>query len=474
MNSIRWFLVTNLGALAALWANLYGLPALGWFTLLAAFVCMQVMLFFVWGSWITVSALFGFFFSVYTLSGPFEVLFGSGGIRPFSPPFYVQEWLTDASLAVMGICWGMMCVRFSRRLAPVDGELRPRLNLGTYATALMAAATLSEIINMIRAGGPSVLLAGKAVYQAQTADLRFTLPSATVALVAFSFRGLYYANTRRIAWIVPGSFTLFALPLLGIHLVLGQRLEIASYLLAFLLGFTYRKPLIRFPWRWALLGVGLYLVIAPLYGFRWVFPLIISGQHVEIEASTAGRLLFSSLNPAANEFGGTFGNYSTYLQTGEQELLYGKSYLTGLLEVLPSFLFPGEKPKAITYEFRDRFFPQQAQRSRIAGTAFSSLLEARMNFGTSGVFLVFSLWGTLLAFVEKLKQETQSVWYAVFYSTLAQLAMIFHRSSAGGLIGGYLWVAVILGMVWTVRLIWNHRLEHKTARGIASSTSSPA
>lgn len=473
MNSIRWFLVTNLLTLATLWANQYGLPALGWFTLLTAFVSLQVMLFYAWRSWVTVSALFGFFFLLYTLSGPYEVLFGSGEIPPFSPPFYVQQWLTDASLAVMGICWGAVCVRLSRRLIPAGSELRPRLHLGTYATALMAAATLGEIINMIRAGGPGILLAGKAVYQAQTADIRFTLPSATVALVAFSFWGLYYAHTPRQTWKASVGFMLFAVPLLGIHLLLGQRLEIASYLLAFLLGFTYRKPLIRFPWRWALLGVGLYLVIAPLYGFRWVFPLIISGQHVEIEASTAGRLLFSSLNPAANEFGGTFGNYSTYLQTGEQELLYGKSYLTGLLGVVPSFLFPGEKPKAITYEFRDRFFPQQAQRSRIAGTAFSSLLEARMNFGTSGVFLVFSLWGTLLAFVEKLKQETQSVWYAVFYSTLAQLAMIFHRSGAGGFIGGYLWVAMVIGTTWVGWLIWRH-IRRLKPMATASSTSSPA
>lgn len=473
MRGARWFLATNLLTLATLWANQYGLPALGWFTLLAAFVCVQVMLFFVWGSWITVSALFGFFFSLYTLSGPFEVLFGSGEIPPFSPPFYVQEWLTDASLTVMGICWGMMCVRFSRRLARVDTDLRPRLDLGACATALVAISTLSEIINMIRAGGPAILLAGKAVYQAQTADIRFTLPSATVALVAFSFWGLYYAHTPRRTWMASVGFTLFAVPLLGIHLLLGQRLEIASYLFAFLLGFTYRKPLARFPWRWALLGTALYLLMAPLYGFRWVFPLIISGQHVEIEASTAGRLLFSSLNPAANEFGGTFGNYSTYLQTGEQELLCGKSYLTGLLGVVPSFLFPGEKPKAITYEFRDRFFPQQAQRSRIAGTAFSSLLEARMNFGTAGVFFVFSLWGTLLAFVEKLKQETQSVWYAVFYSTLAQLAMISHRSGAGGLIGGYLWVAMVIGTTWVVWLIWRHIRSLKPT-ATASSTSSLA
>ncbi|MEJ5252655.1 MAG: hypothetical protein WHX60_12285 [Armatimonadota bacterium] len=473
MSSIRWFLVTNLCLLVSVGANYYGLPAVGWFALLVAFICLQGMLFFAWGSWITISALFGFFFLLYTLSGPYEILFGSGEIPPFSPPFYVQQWLTDASFAVMGICWGAICVRLSRRLIPAGSELRPRLHLGTCAILLMAAATLSEMVNMARAGGPSVLLAGKAIYQAQTADIQLTLPSATVALVAFSFWGLYYASALRRPRIASAGFVVLAMPLLGIHLLLGQRLEIASYLFAFLLGFTYRKPLTRFPWKLALLGAGLYLAMAPLYGFRWVFPLIISGQRVDIERSSARQLLFSSLNPAVNEFGGAFGNYSIFLQTGEQELLYGKSYLTGLLGIVPGFLFPGEKPKSITYEFRDRFFPEQAQRSRIAGTAFSSLLEARMNFGTSGVFFVFSLWGALLAFVEKLRQETQSVWYAVFYSTLAQLAMIFHRSSAGGLIGGYLWIAVVIGMTWMGRLIWRHIRGMKRTATV-SSISSPA
>src|SRR5690606_41874594 len=84
--------------------------------------------------------------------------------------------------------------------------------------------------------------------------------------------------------------------------------------------------------------------------------------------------MITSLYPARNEFGAPFGNIKTYILYGGSGLRWGETYLIGFAEPIPRFIWPN-KPKTVTYEFRDTFFPNWAERGRIAGTAYSSILE---------------------------------------------------------------------------------------------------
>ena len=74
---------------------------------------------------------------------------------------------------------------------------------------------------------------------------------------------------------------------------------------------------------------------------------------------------------------------------GDYEFKYGESYVKGLLITIPSFLYPWEKPQQITYEFRDKYFAEEAKRSSIAGTAFSSIMESYWNFGYVGIVIMY-------------------------------------------------------------------------------------
>jgi len=135
--------------------------------------------------------------------------------------------------------------------------------------------------------------------------------------------------------------------------------------------------------------------------------------------------------PAANEFGSPFGNFNTHLLLRElNEPRYGETYLTGLTIPIPRFIW-ADKPQSITYEFRDTYFSDWAERGAIAGTAFSSLLEAYINFGKAGVAVVYFIVALAMGALERARLRSKSLAFAVFYLTLIPEAITFHRSSLG-------------------------------------------
>lgn len=439
--------------------------------LLGALLSLAMMLRVAWGTWVTLSHLFVLFFTFYTLSAPIELLFGSGELPPFSPPYAIREWLCDASVSVACLTGGMAFLRLIGQ--PRDVPVNNLVDSALIAQILMLLASLGELSNIWRAGGLSVLFAPKAVYQAATSDVPVTVPSSTIALVAFALIGFYCAQQQTLRLSAPlRHFGLLALPLIFVHIVMGQRLELASYMLTFVLAVSYRRNIVRLPTRWFVLGLSVYVLMSSLYAFRWVFPMWLAGQKISVPAGTALQSLVKALNPALSEFGGSFGNYSTFLQSGHDDLRWGETYLRDMTIVVPGFLYPGEKPQSVTYEFRDKYFGQWAERSRIAGTAFSSLLEARMNFGDIGPLLVFYCQGLFLALLEWGRCTVRSPWYALLYATFAQFALVVHRSSTAGTLSGYMLVLGTLGLAWTLSLALRGVARWKFHNRSASSSSS--
>ncbi len=443
MKTLQWLLCSNLAAVVALLFSAYEAPGGALLCLLIAIWCLLVMLRHALGSWLTLSHLFTVAFALYTLSGPFEVVFGTGRIEPFAPPFFTNPWLIDGATALLGYGWGCYLVIASWNRSAIY-PLRTPVDASAIAKWLVLFAVLGEGINLWRAGGITTLLAGKAVYQAAVADLGLTVPTTTIATLGFAFLGLTYSSTFSVKKHSQLQVMLLGLPLLGAHLFLGQRQSLATYLLTFLLGYSYRNPLKRLRWKWFLWVFFVYSLFSFLFAFRWAFPLWLKGSAVNVTSDMIAQQTLHAMNPATNEFGAPFGNYTTLRQSGDHDLQFGATYLRGLATVIPGFLYPGEKPPSITYEFRDRFFPAEALRSRIAGTAFSSILEARLNFGDVGPGIVYFLMGSFLILMELIKLRCSSMWFAAFYCTLAEFAIRVHRSDTGGTVAGYAWILALL------------------------------
>ncbi len=459
---LQLFALTGLLSLTCYGTACYGHTTLSWGTALLAWMCLLFLLREAFQEWTGVAQLFALFSIPYALSGPAEILFGQGNIPGFpamSDTNVVNMWLTDVSLAAIGFSVSVVGI----------GLLSPKSryhDTGRFpywqgAVAFAFVASLGELVNMLRAGGFSLLFAGKAVYQAAISDIRFTVPSAVLAQTSFALLGLsishpdktadslsYRRQTRKMIW----PFVLVVLPLLVIHIVLGQRLELMAYLICFMLGYTYQKPLQRLPIRWLLAGSILYALLVALFAFRWLLPAVSSGQITlrDLRPDNLTEIYLRSLNPASSEFGAAFANYYLLVTSG-YEPEYGATLFRYLASTIPAFLYPGNKPSSPTYEFRDRFFPEQASRSRIAGTAFSSVMEGRMNFGASGVFALYAISGVLLAVVEGLKRHIRSPYFALFYCCMGPLAATFHRSGTGTITS-----LVPIGVAMTAVFIFVH------------------
>lgn len=450
------FIIASALASASIWMAAFDEVAVGWFFLMGAVITLIIFVRFVWGSWFNLSIIFTVFFGLYALSGPYEVIFGTGEIPPFDPPYQVSPWLIASSMALFGFLVGILAVRVATRVSRQTHFLRMHVNPALVGIGLVFLASVGEMINLFRAGGLSILLAGKSVSQGAISALSFTIPSPSLALLGFGFFGLFLGANHKQTPVKKYVFllSLSSFPLVLIHLILGQRLHLASYILSFLLGLTYKKQIQRLPFRLVVGLLLLYLFAAPLYAFRWAFPLILRGESVPIDSTQAVRRVLSALNPAVNEFGSAFGNFNTYVSHGGGELKYGITYLRDLTTAIPGFVFLGEKPLSATYEFRNTYFPEWAIRSPIAGTAFSSVLEAYMNFGMIGIPFVFALYGIMLGVLEKLKLQSSSVYIGALYATFAKFALIIHRSSTGDVLSGYLWTSVWILTVYLIGTTW--------------------
>jgi hypothetical protein len=142
-----------------------------------------------------------------------------------------------------------------------------------------------------------------------------------------------------------------------------------------------------------------------------------------------------ALNPAATEFGAAFGNFSEYTRLANDPPRLGSSYLRALVLPIPGFLYPGKKPQQPAYEFRDRFFASLATAGAISGTAYSSLLEAYVNFGVAGAGMVYFGMGLLLALAERARQTRPEAGWHIGYLLMVSSAVAFHRSDFSFLVG---------------------------------------
>jgi hypothetical protein len=388
--------------------------------------------------------LFTGFHALYGLSGVANVVAGATLHRIFSQPYAEDAFLMMYALATAGLVLGSSVGKAAgmlRAAPPVTpSKAASSHGLRWAAVAAAAAASVMELINLYRVGGSSILLLGKAVYQSEVEAIAFTLPSNIVANFAAAAFGVAASLDRRLGRRRSGpglaAFAMALSPLLLVSVFLGRRGPILDWLFAAALGATFYTPVRRLPARLVAAAVALYLAMGYLFANRALLGITaVTGNWSEFWTSslTPARLA-QAVNPGANEFGAAFGNFSEYVHAGRQPLLLGSSYLRSPLAVVPAFLYPGTKPPQIWVEFRDTYFAAEARSGAIAGTAYSSILEAYVNFGPPGVFGVYFVLGAAAMALERRRGRTGSG--ALTYALLAPAAIIFHRSDlSAGLVG---------------------------------------
>lgn len=385
--------------------------------------------------------LFTAFHILYGLSGVISKTWFNQISSTFGTKFMPSPYIMAYSLCTIGLLTGMIIAY--NRYKNQDIELKCNNNLKikkfflyvSYGCSVLTS--LCEFINFIRVGGFKTLLAGKAIYQAAIDELIGTLPAQyllQIAVAAFGvFMFLTITKKEKIEVKTIIIFLLLCSPYLLELLILGRRGPILIVLFIITVSIFQAKPLKKISTKLFLGVIITYLILSFVYSIRNDIGLLFTNISEFKEKFSITKIL-KNINPAQNEFGCTYGNFNKLYISQNYELLYGKSYIQGLVHVIPRYLYPGEKPKSITYTFRDMCFPQKSEISSIASTGFSSIMETYWNFGYLG-FILYIAYGYILILLEK-KVKYKNCFCLLGYLANMGIVYSFHRSDFGFIISG--------------------------------------
>lgn len=391
------------------------------------------------GNFSNITILFCAFSIIYGLSGPITVQYGEGLNELFGNEFNINVFLIAYDLANIGLLIGIIFYNSLNKKDANNQKLEKILiKHGRYyiilAIICMTLCTCFEVVNFFRVGGITTLIKGKAVYQAAVANLSLALPSDIFACIAVELCTLYTIINKKvnkkIDWIGIAIVIGISMPFLIINLFLGKRGVLVNLILIIFLTITYFKPIKFIKKNLIIICIIIYLVMTFLYANRAIMPLILTDKATFAKEAFSKERIEKALNPGGNEFGAAFGNFNKFYTRGNYNHKYGETYLKGLLICIPSFLYLGEKPQQITYEFRDEYFASEAKRSAIAGTAFSSILEAYWNFDYIGILAIYFIIGYMLQKLD-MYWRNHSEFSFLLYILISPFLVSFHRSAFG-------------------------------------------
>ncbi len=411
-----------------------------------------------------ITSFFLLFFALYTYSPVLTVYFDVDTRNLFESATVASScaYTTLSTLALFGFALPFLFFLPERKIEKTF-LVEKKKRFSQYTLLFMVLATFGELLNMFRAGGVGLLSQGKAVYQAEVGALFITVPSIFFLQISLFFLGLrlYITYEKRISAIFKSKIVAVSLllitPILLLYFSIGFRSPLLAIAIAFLMGATYfvsikavnRKVL-------ALLFIG-YSSLAILFGIRGQLKLLfLTGDWGAFnEYVIENKAYLQYYNPANNEFGASFMNYIKYHEAKDQTpLLYGQSYLEGFIIAIPGALLPFEKPQSIGYKFRDLYFSEYKKNSRIAGTGFSSVMEAEWNFGILGPFVVYFLIGGIFWLLEYFRNQYRFLFlFPLFYAMILPVSQSFHRSSSGFYVSYTILLVVFLVFLFMLKYL---------------------
>ena len=401
----------------------------------------------------SVTFIFVIFSIIYGLTGPITQQWLGGINEIYGSTFEIQDYILAFSLSEIGLMIGYT-IYLSRHNAGEALERRKKIAdfsllsiLQIVSPILMILGLIFQGINIMRLGGVDALFMGKASYQAAESALTFTLPAQIVAELSVASLSLYIgmsrflkSNVKKLPLVL---FVMALIPYLAVLMILGQRGKILYMAVVFFLGLTSFVPVKMINRKLLVLVPILYLFLVFIYTNRGIMPLFITDTDTFFSMITDSERYAKNLNPGDTEFSCAFGNFNKLIVSNDYELKYGKSYVDGLALLVPSLLYPGDKPQQITYEFRDKYFASEAKRSAIAGTAFSSILESYWNFGYLGIFFTYIIYGIILLYLDFSFAEKTAI-KLLFVIAIAGSMVTFSRSQLGDELSNIFYIFVFM------------------------------
>jgi len=411
------------------------------------FCALYSLIFFIhsfnrFGRTISVFIIFLFFHIAYGLTYP--IAYTTTSIHEFMPIifnslFKLDEYVFLYNIASFGLFLGSLPITNGNFPRIVSNALQKKKIPFCYQTALVSVvlASVMELINFFRAGGLQTLALGKGAYIGAISDAGLILPSDTFFIIGIICLAILIIKNNKISF-----YILLSLPYVAIKFITGQRGGLFVPIFIIMLAFFYYKDR-KF---YSLKNLFLIFISLGLLSIMSIYKSVIINT-VSNDMDLTYFYNYQHNNDKNSILFSLFGelyapslNINEYLTANENErtLMFGESYLIGLLQPIPQFLFPITKPKQITYVFRDKFFPSQAEVSSTAGTGFSSILEAMMNFGYIGVFLVYILVSRFIYLLEFFnRKKNNESFYTAIYLSFCLLAFTFHRFAFSFLFANY-------------------------------------
>ncbi len=417
----------------------------------------------------SVSSIFIIFSIIYGLSGPISQRWLGGISEIFGNVFDLPSYIIAFSLSEIGLILGYAIYLFRHETTDIVQDRVKNYDVGAIeflrriSTVLIIIGVVFQLINTIRIGGFDTIFMDKAYYQAAEAALTMTLPANAFIEIAFACLGLYVGLCRyykvkiKVRTIVLDI--VLSVPYFMILLLLGQRGRILTVLVIVLLSLTMVQPIRKISKKALLLIALVYFSFAFMFTNRGIVQLLKTDSDDFFSKITNVERYEDGLNPGKSELSCTFGNFNKLIIEDDYEYKYGKTYLDGLALSIPSFLYVGEKPKQITYEFRDRYFYEESKRSDIAGTAFSSILEAYWNFGYIGILVMFTFYGYFVVYLDY-SLSKKSIMKALFVIVCSGALITFPRTQLGSVIAKMIYDALyIVILVYIPYVFYRRKLK---------------
>lgn len=408
----------------------------------------------IFGYYSNITLMFCTFHILYGLSGPVSILWGEGISEIFTQVFEIDVFLIAFDLATIGLILGINI--FNNRYKEIEHKHTIKINKKNnnvkkyliWAFVLAIITIIMEFINFVKVGGISTLAQGKALYQAAISNLTLTMPTDSVICISLALFGIYAINIdNKISLRYIIVYFIILLPYLLIKILLGQRGSLLALMLIIVLIYTYKKPLKKVSFKLVLiLGIA-YFFMCFLYTNRAKVSILFTEPKQFIEQAFNSEKIIKALNPASNEFGVGFANFNELYISKNYKFLMGESYIKGLVVFIPSFLYLGEKPIQITYQFRNQYFYSESLRSRIAGTGFSSILEAYWNFGFIGIIIIYIIYGYFLTKLELYYKNKNSL-TTIIYLAISPFIIAFHRTALGDVISAIIIKFIVILVVY--------------------------
>ena len=313
---------------------------------------------------------------------------------------------------------------------PINGFQKTSANYYRFAIIAGIISSLSEALNFVRAGGFTTLSQGKAYYQGAINDLVLNIPYEGFFYISIALFGQFFATVKNkkdkyFTYLPPFFLSIFFV--LFINLIIGERGTLLVAMVVFILAYTIKRRITRINFSYVLLLSLLYVCFNAL--------TLLREKSVEYKGignflETYEDRLYRLMNPANTEFGSPALNYRIFIDKKPDNYNYklGQTYTEISTAFIPRYIYPN-KPIGIIYEFRNQYFPERKEMGSTAGTGFSSLLEAYMNFGYFGPFFIYLIFLFFLIYMESRKGRNQ-LFIDLLYLLLFNVFLIFSRSAS--------------------------------------------